>query len=60
MAQAKKAADAESAAEKFGRALIDIAAHDLKSGDYATLPAAEADALAAIGAFDINAIEVQE
>lgn len=52
--------EAESAAEKFGRALIDLPAHDLKSGDYASLPADVADALAANGAFDPNAIEVQE
>lgn len=55
-----KQTEAESAAEKFGRALVDIPALDLKSGDYATLPAAEADAYAEIGAFDTNAIEVQE
>lgn len=52
--------EAESAAEKFGRALIDLPAHDLKSGDYASLPSDVADALAANGAFDTNAIEVQE
>lgn len=60
MAQAKKAAEAKSAAEKFGRALVDIPALELKSGDYATLPAADADAYAEIGAFDTNAVEVRE
>lgn len=52
-----KTADAESVAEKSGRALIDIAAHQLKSGDYATLPAKKADALESIGAFDTKAKE---
>jgi len=47
--------EAESVAEKSGRALVDIPAHDLKSGDYATLPASAADELAAIGAFDLLA-----
>ena len=52
-----KQTEAESAAEKFGRALVDIPAHDLKSGDYASLPADIADALAANGAFDLGAID---
>ena len=51
---------AESAAEKFGRALVDLPAHNLKSGEYATLPADVADALAASGVFDTNAVEVQQ
>lgn len=51
---------AESAAEKFGRALVDLPAHNLKSGDYATLPADVADTLADAGMFDLNAIEVAE
>ena len=59
MAKAKQSAEM-SAAEKFGRALIDIEAHNLKSGDYATLPADVADSLAAAGMFDLNAIEVSE
>ena len=52
-----KTADSESVAEKSGRALIDIAAHKLKSGDYAKLPEKDADALEAIGAFDTKAKE---
>lgn len=52
-----KTADAESVAEKFGRALVDIPAHNLKSGEYTKLPAEVADALAAIGAFDTQAQE---
>ena len=55
-----KNTEAESAAEKFGRALVDIPALELKSGEYATLPAEVADAYAAIGEFDTNAIEVKE
>lgn len=54
MAQAKKAVT-ESVAEKFGRALVDIPSHNLASGDYATLPADIANALAATGAFDTQA-----
>jgi hypothetical protein len=53
MARTKQAA--ETAAEKEGRALIDLPAHGLKSGDYATLPAEVADALEAIGHFDTKA-----
>ena len=56
MAKAKSA-DAESVAEKRGRALVDIPALGLNSGDYATLPAATADAYAATGAFDTKAVE---
>lgn len=41
--------------EKTGRALIDLPAYDLKSGDYGILPIATAEALAAIGAFDTKA-----
>ena len=52
-----KSAGAESVAEKAGRALVDIPAQRLKSGDYATLPAEVADALEAIGAFDTKAKE---
>ncbi len=52
-----KNADAESAAEKSGRALIDLPAYELKSGDYATLPSEAADSLEAIGAFDTKAQE---
>lgn len=55
MARTKQAA--ESVAEKAGRALVDLPAHDLKSGDYATLPADVADALEAIGHFDTKAKE---
>lgn len=58
MAKAKQA-DAESVAEKAGRALVDIPSQKLKSGDYATLPAEVADALASVGAFDTNAVEVK-
>ena len=54
MAKAKQG-DAKSVAEKAGRALVDIPSHQLKSGDYATLPAEVADALDAIGAFDTAA-----
>lgn len=54
MAKAKQA-DAKSVAEKAGRALVDIPAQGLKSGDYATLPDEVADALEAIGAFDTKA-----
>lgn len=54
MAKAKQAG-AESVAEKAGRALVDIPSQNLKSGDYATLPADVADALDAIGAFDTKA-----
>ena len=54
MAKAKQA-DAESVAEKAGRALVDIPSQNLKSGDYATLPAEVADALEVIGAFDTKA-----
>jgi hypothetical protein len=54
MAKAKQAGD-ESVAGKAGRALVDIPAHQLKSGDYATLPAEVADALEGIGAFDTKA-----
>ena len=54
MAKAKQTG-AESVAGKAGRALVDIPAHQLKSGDYATLPAEVADALEAIGAFDTKA-----
>ncbi len=50
-----KQAGAESVAEKAGRALVDIPAQGLKSGDYATLPAEVADALEGIGAFDTKA-----
>ena len=59
MAKAKQAG-AESVAEKAGRALVDIPAQGLKSGDYATLPAEVADALEAIGAFDTKAIKEQK
>lgn len=51
-----KTNDAESAAEKSGRALIDLPAYDLKSGDYGSIPSADADALAANGAFDLLAV----
>ena len=54
MAKAKQAG-AESVAEKAGRALVDIPSQNLKSGDYATLPADVADALEVIGAFDTKA-----
>ena len=54
MAKAKQTG-AESVAEKAGRALVDIPSQNLKSGDYATLPADVADALEAIGAFDTKA-----
>ena len=54
MAKAKQAGD-KSVAGKAGRALVDIPAQNLKSGDYATLPAEVADALEAIGAFDTKA-----
>ena len=50
-----KQAGAESVAEKAGRALVDIPSQNLKSGDYATLPAEVADALEVIGAFDTKA-----
>ena len=50
-----KQAGAESVAEKAGRALVDIPSQQLKSGDYATLPADVADALEVIGAFDTKA-----
>ncbi len=59
MAKAKQSAEV-SAAEKFGRALVDIDAHNLKSGDYATLPAEVADSLSTSGMFDLNATEVAE
>lgn len=55
MAKAKKTESQEG--EKFGRALVDLPAHDLKSGDYGSLPAAVADALEAQGAFDTKAQE---
>ena len=58
MAKAKQA-DAKSVAEKAGRALVDIPSQKLKSGDYATLPAEVAAALASVGAFDTNAVEVK-
>lgn len=51
-----KTNDAESAAEKSGRALIDLPAYDLKSGDYGSIPSADAAALAANGAFDLLAV----
>lgn len=54
MARTKPAGD-ESVAKKAGRALVDIPAHQLKSGDYATLPAEVADALEGLGAFDTKA-----
>ena len=67
MARAKKSGDesvnetgAESVAEKSGRALVDLPAYELKSGDYATLPADVADTLQSVGAFDTQAIEVKE
>ena len=50
-----KQSGAESVAEKQGRALVDIPALGLLSGDYATLPAGTADAYAAIGMFDTKA-----
>jgi hypothetical protein len=56
MARLKKS-DAESVAEKQGRALIDLPAHNLKSGDYASLPSEVADALSAFGLFDLKAKE---
>lgn len=56
MAKAKLAG-AESVAEKQGRALVDLPVHQLKSGDYATLPVSVADALEAIGQFDTKAKE---
>lgn len=56
MAKAKQAG-AESVAEKAGRALVDLPVHQLKSGDYATLPVSVADALEAIGQFDTKAQE---
>ena len=56
MAKAKQTG-AESVAEKAGRALVDIPAQQLKSGDYATLPVSVADALEAIGQFDTKAKE---
>lgn len=51
-----KTTDAESVAEKSGRALIDLPAYELKSGEYGSIPAADADALAAHGAFDLLAV----
>ena len=57
MAKVKKTD--EHVAEKAGRALIDLPAYGLQSGEYATLPSDVADALSAIGAFDTNAIEVK-
>ncbi len=42
-----------------GRALVDIPAHDLKSGDYATLPAEVAQALESAGMFDTQAKPVK-
>lgn len=51
---------AKQVAEKAGRALIDLPAYKLLSGEYATLTADVADSLEAIGAFDTNAVEVQE
>lgn len=38
-----------------GRALVDLPAFSLKSGEYASLPAEIADQLEAIGAFDTKA-----
>ena len=52
-----KNADAESVAEKQGRALVDLPTFSLKSGDYASLASEIADALEAIGAFDTKAQE---
>lgn len=58
MAKVKKTD--EQVAEKAGRALIDLPAHDLAAGEYASLPSEIADALASIGSFDLNAVEVKE
>ena len=55
MARTKNAS--EPVAEKAGRALVDIPAHELQSGEYASLPADVADALEAIGHFDTKAQE---
>jgi len=50
----------QQVAEKAGRALIDLPAHGLLSGEYGAIPSETADALSAIGAFDTNAVEVKE
>ena len=49
----------ESVAEKRGLALVDLPSHNLKSGEFATLPNAVADALAANGQFDTKAKETK-
>lgn len=52
-----KATRASKKKDVSGRALIDIPAHDLKCGEYATLPADVAIALQAAGEFDPNAVQ---
>lgn len=52
-----KTSDDKSVAEKNGRALVDLPNYNLKSGDYAKLPAEDADSLESIGAFDTKAQE---
>lgn len=47
--------DKKLPAGTFGRALVDIPAHGLKSGDYAEIPADAAEALVAAGDFDAGA-----
>ena len=42
-------------AEKSGRALVDIDALGLKSGDYATILASDADLYESVGMFDTRA-----
>ena len=54
MAKAK-APGAESVAEKSGRALVDLPAFGLKSGEYGTLPTGDANALSDLGSFDVKA-----
>ncbi len=55
MARTKKTEpDAE---EKSGRALVDLPAFGLTSGQYANLPIEVADALESVGLFDTKAKE---
>lgn len=53
----ESAADERPQPTVRGRALIDIPAHDLKCGEFGSLPAPIAVALAADGQFDLKAVE---
>lgn len=56
-AQPAKSSKSSKKKDVSGRALVDIPAHGLKCGDYATIPADAAEALAAAGEFDTKATQ---